>query len=102
MAGLVEVEGCDISQKNSMGRTGTPLGWAARNGHEEVVRILLGQDDIDPDKPDQYGRTPLRSAAYKGREGVAKLLLERDDVNPARQARSVPPNTTLGGCQRGA
>ena len=33
----------------------TPLWWAAENGHEEVVRILLGRDDIDPDKQDQYG-----------------------------------------------
>ena len=60
----------------------TPLAWAALNGHEEVVRILLERDDIDPDKPDQYGRTPLWSAAELGHEGVVKLLLGRDDVNP--------------------
>ena len=32
----------------------TPLGWAARNGHEGVVELLLARDDIDPNKPDDY------------------------------------------------
>ena len=31
------------------------LAWAAQNGHEGVVRMLLGQDDIEPDKPDKNG-----------------------------------------------
>ena len=48
----------------------TPLTWAARNGHEEVVRVLLGRDDIDPDKPGQGGETPLLWAACNGHEGV--------------------------------
>ena len=64
VAGLAEVEGCDIKQKNSTRYT--PLGWAAENGHEEAVRILLGRDDIDPDKPDQYGRTRSSRLLTKG------------------------------------
>ena len=66
----------------------TPLALAAGDGHEEVVRILLERDDIDPDKPDQDGRTPLWWAAWVGQEGVVKLLLGRDDVNPDKPDKS--------------
>ena len=58
---MVEAEGCDISQKDRMGNT--PLAWAAENGHEGVVKVLLGRGDIDPDKPDEDDRTPLPLAA---------------------------------------
>jgi len=29
----------------------TPLVWAAGNGHEAVVELLLGWADLDTDKP---------------------------------------------------
>ena len=44
----------------------TPLAWAAKSGHEEVVRELLRRDDIDPDKPGEDGQTPLCLAACNG------------------------------------
>jgi len=50
VAGLVKVEGCDINQEDCFGNT--PLVWAAKNGHERAVKILLGCDDVDPNKPD--------------------------------------------------
>ena len=80
VASLVEIEGCDINQTDSAGNT--PLNWAARNGHEGVVKILLGRGDVNPDKSDNKSRTPLWWAASNGHEGVVKILLERDDVNP--------------------
>jgi len=49
IAGLVAVEGCDINGEDSAGNT--PLVWAARNGHQGVVKILLGRSDINPNKP---------------------------------------------------
>ena len=81
--GLVGVEGCDINQTDCTG--GTPLLWAAWNGHERVVEILLGRGDIDPDKSDNVGQSPLCRAARNGHEGVVKMLLGRDDVNPEKQ-----------------
>jgi len=61
----------------------TPLSWAARNGHEGVVKMLLQQEDVNPDYADpEYGQTPLFRAAAWGREGVVEMLLERDGVNP--------------------
>jgi len=79
-AGLVEIEGCDINQADTAGNT--PLHWASSNGHEGVVKILLGRHDINPDKPDNDGETPLLRGASRGHEVVVKMLLGRDDVNP--------------------
>ena len=77
---LIEIGSFDINQRDPMGIT--PLGWAARGGHEEVVQLLLGRGDISPDEPDYDDRTPLLFAAENGQEGVAQLLLGRRDVNP--------------------
>jgi len=84
-AGLVEVEGRDINQKDCVGNT--PLVWAASNGHEEVVKILLGRDDVNPDKPDSNSQTALLCAAQNGHEGVVKVLLERDDIDPDKPSK---------------
>jgi len=114
------VEGCDINQKDRMGDT--PLAWAARKGHERVVKALLGRSDIDPDKSGEGGRTPLMLAAWAGHERVVKILLAREGVDPdkadrygrtplwwatynehegvvqlLRQPRQVRPGTTLVG-----
>jgi len=59
----------------------TPLAWAAGSGHEEVVKMLLERDDVNPSKAGRYGQTPLWCAAQNGHEGVVKMLLGRDGVN---------------------
>jgi len=60
----------------------TPLAWAARGGHEEVVKILLQRGEANPNKSDNEGRTPLSHAACHGHEGVVKVLLGRGEVSP--------------------
>ena len=61
----------------------TPLSWAASNGHEGIVKLLLGREDVSTDTSDTtYGQTPVSWAAENGHEGVVKLLLELKDVNP--------------------
>ena len=80
VAGLIEVEGCDINQSDCDGNT--PFMWAARSGHERVVEILLGRNDVNPEKPNVFGKTPLCYAAEYGHEGVMKILLGRDDIYP--------------------
>ena len=61
----------------------TPLSWAAENGNEGIVKLLLGRKDVNPNTPDtEYGQTPLFWAAMNGHEGIVRLLLERGDLNP--------------------
>ena len=79
---LIEIEGCEVNQRDCVGRI--PLAWAARNGHEGVVKTLLEGKNVDPNCRDVYGRTSLANAALHGHEGVVKLLLEREDVDPNR------------------
>src|SRR5205823_9323161 len=60
----------------------TALLWAAGNGYDEVVNILIAKDGIDPDlKDSQYGRTSLSWAAESGNEAIIKLLLETGEVD---------------------
>ena len=80
IASLVEV-GHRINQMDCTGST--PLLWAALNGHEGAVIILLRRG-ADPGSPDSAERTPLWWAAWNGHEGVVKILLGRDDVNPQK------------------
>ena len=80
VAGLIEMECYDINEGDFSGCG--PLAWAARNGHEGVVKILLGRGEINPDKEDKYLQTPLSHAARNGHEGVVKILLEWEEVNP--------------------
>ena len=47
-----------------------------------MVKILLGREDVGPDKLDTSDRTPLWHAASNEHEGMVKTLLERGEVNP--------------------
>ena len=78
---LLEMKEWDVNATDCMGSTA--LTWAASNGHEEVIKILLARADVKPDQADtRYGRTPLSWAALNGHSKVVKVLLERQDVNP--------------------
>jgi ankyrin repeat protein len=49
-------------------------------GHDLVLRLLLGRDDVQVDSKGNDGRTPLSWAASEGYEVIVKLLLERHNV----------------------
>src|SRR5207302_6389733 len=75
VAGLIEVEGCDINQKDCVGNT--PLMWATQKAHERVVQILQGREGVNSIKLNKYDQTPLCRAAQNWQEGDAKELLIR-------------------------
>jgi len=79
VSALIKMECYDINR----GFSGhTPLTWASRNGHAEVVKILLDRKEVHPDKPSELGCAPLSWAAACGHEGVVKILLREEEVNP--------------------
>ena len=67
-----------LNKKDHYGQT--PFSWAAREGHETVVRLLIERDDVDINSRDDLGRTPLSWAVRNGHEAIVLLLTERDDV----------------------
>src|SRR5205814_1539407 len=64
----------DTESKDQGGQTA--LHWAAWNGHEAVVKLLL-EKGAEPESKDQDGQTALHRAAENGHKAVVKLLLEK-------------------------
>ena len=50
-----------------------PLSLAVFYGHEGVVKILLGRQEVNPDKAGYGGRTPLSLVTQNQHEGVVIL-----------------------------
>jgi len=82
---LEEDKGRSADMADGWGRT--PLMWAAESGHEELVKLLFRQKDVNPNSKDHDGSTTLWY------EGIAKLLLGRKKVNP--NSRDTFGNTPL-------
>jgi cytohesin len=72
-------EGGDIDGSDDRGFT--PLAWAARNGHEEVVTLLV-ESECNLESSCFGGLKPLHHAVNKNLERVAKMLIKAgSDVN---------------------
>ena len=56
----------------------TPLSWAAGNGHEGALKLLLGRKDVNPNSSSKSGQTPLMLATENGHDRVAELLQARN------------------------
>lgn len=54
--------------------TSSPLHQAARNGHIDIVKLLVDHG-ADVDVTDGSNKTPLHVATFRGHEKVVKLLL---------------------------
>jgi len=56
-------------------------------GHERVVKLLLQQEGVDPNRLDKHGGTPLSYATGRGHEGVVELLQARGSTGCADAQR---------------
>ncbi|KAM5378147.1 hypothetical protein ACJZ2D_004605 [Fusarium nematophilum] len=58
------------------------MWWAAKNGHEEALKLLIQIKDIGSiNLKDLFGQTPLSVAAMNGQERAVKILLEAEGIN---------------------
>ena len=68
------VDGIDVNERDSKGRT--LLHWAAGNGHQEAVELLL-RCAADPAIKDASGRTALELARRNKYKTIARLIEQR-------------------------
>lgn len=64
-----------VSRYSSHTLDGQLLLWAVRNGHEDVLKMILEQG-VDVNVRDADGRTPLHWAALFGMVDIVRVLLE--------------------------
>ena len=76
----------------------TPLHWAVRNHHREVLDLLLDAG-ADINATDDLGRTPLRWAALKGREETAALLKRHGATESVADGREAGAARQDGGSE---
>lgn len=74
----------------------TPLMFAARRGHVDVVKQLLSLG-ADVNKIDKRGRTVMVEAIEHGREAIVDILLQQDDlrINQSTKSKGAPERTAL-------
>lgn len=65
----------------------TPLSWAAANGQEAIVRLLLATKQVDPNSRDRHGKTPLWRAVEQGHEAIVRILLATEQIDPNSRDR---------------
>jgi len=76
--GLLKMKKWDLNATDVVGNTAILL--AVGQGHEDIVKMLLEQEGVNPNTADINSQTPLLLAAEYGEEGIVKLLLEHRDV----------------------
>lgn len=59
----------------------TPLFFAARNGDERLLDLLITDNTIDLNVKDNYNSTPLSLAVRNGHEGTVNFFLTTDRVS---------------------
>ncbi|KKP00157.1 hypothetical protein THAR02_07741 [Trichoderma harzianum] len=80
---------CNPNSCDSNGQS--PLLWATRNGHEDVIDLMIAANADLEVRDKEEGATPLIWAARKGYKNVVDLLLERGGEINAKDNRGRTP-----------
>ena len=67
----------------------TPIYWAAKRGHTEIVKILVPLTDT-PNAPNNNGETPIYLAAQYGHTDIVKILAPLTDNLNAPYKQGLP------------
>lgn len=79
--GVFELLSANHANPNSVdAHDQTPLLWAAKFGHKDVVRLILAKEDVDIDTKNEWGRTPFSWAAHNGHNEIIEMLLATGKV----------------------
>jgi len=60
---------------------------ACINGNVEIVKLLMGRDDLNINTLDNEGKTAFHWACICGHVEIVKLLMDRDDVKMSQVDR---------------
>jgi hypothetical protein len=69
-----------FSSDSKSNTTPTPLSYAAEEGHEAVVKLLL-ENPVDMDSKSNTGQTPLSYATENGHQASVTLLSSKNKVS---------------------
>merc|ERR1711957_483446 len=72
-----------------------PIGHATRQGHIEVVRLLLDNKVAAEAQPTGSQQQPLHLAAANGHQAAARLLLERGAKKETKDAQGRTPKQVV-------
>ncbi|KAK3801883.1 hypothetical protein RRG08_048468 [Elysia crispata] len=74
MAHILLKAGAYLNLRDGMGRTA--LSYACMNGRENIVALLLKEDVLDINEPDNDGNTPLHHASTCGNPRIVEMLAQ--------------------------
>ncbi len=83
------LRGIDVHKKDKEGFT--PLHYAAMNGQDRVVEVLIDMGAPIDGKGGKLGGTPLHDAVARGHESVVRILLDHQANVNARADNGVTP-----------
>jgi ankyrin repeat protein len=79
-------------------RARTPLMYAVKGNHVDVVRFLVGDCGASINEQNEMGMTPLYIAAQDGHVEIVKYLVSKGaDVNLANRTRHTPLHEAVAG-----
>ena len=84
--GLLGMRKWDLGATDVGGNTA--ISWAVKQGHKDMVEMLLEQEGVSPNTADRDGVTPLHRAVRDGRVDIVKMLLGREDLALGTMAKN--------------